>query len=116
MSFIEIFYIACGFLFLLSMVLFSINAIYFYRRHYKDVSELVDGVFYDCGLMFATHRLSMWGHYCLFPKRAERDNVLAVFEELPKNIRRQLIFHYLSLFSGGGFLILSALLAKYSEL
>ncbi|KEQ19255.1 hypothetical protein GZ78_04515 [Endozoicomonas numazuensis] len=103
-------------LFSLTILLFLIltaNAIHFYKKRYREISETIDGVFFDCGFLFATHRLMMWGHYCLFPKRAQRDNVLPVFENLSNPVRRQLKLHYLGLLTCCFLMIFSYLLSKY---
>ncbi|KEQ19358.1 hypothetical protein [Endozoicomonas numazuensis] len=102
-----LFMLAFFFLILLFVTL-MINAIHFYKKYYKQLSESIDGAFFDSGFLFASSRFMLWGHYCLFPKRAERANVYSIFEALPKSARLQLKLHWFGILSicllgaGGG--------------
>jgi hypothetical protein len=74
-----------------------VNAVFFHYRYQKDIDKRVmkDG-YYDGGLLFNLLRVMMYGHYCLFPKRAKRDNVNEVFSTLSKTVRFHLIFHWVA--------------------
>lgn len=78
-----------------SFILAALNAIYFHYRHQRDLDQLVMKEQYiDGGLLFNLMRLMLYGHYCLFPKGAQRDGVYEIFSTLPCSIRVHLIFHW----------------------
>ena len=79
-----------GFLFLAAIV----NAVVFYRKYYKTLSQKIDGEIADIGFILSASRFMHWGHFCLSEKRAKRFGVDTYFAELPKLARAQLIFHW----------------------
>lgn len=74
-----------------------INAIYFHFRYQKKIDETIAGKEDDIGFLIGMTRLMMYGHYCLFPKRARRAGVYNIFTRLPRIQRAHLIFHWLSI-------------------
>ncbi|KEQ19359.1 hypothetical protein [Endozoicomonas numazuensis] len=109
----EIMAITLFFSFLALFLFVLLNDIYFYKKHYQKLSEAIDGAFVDHGFLLAMNKLTMWGHYCLFPKRAQRDNVLSVFEALPKSVRSHLISHWIGLLACGFLMVSSYLVSTY---
>lgn len=74
-----------------------LNAIYFHFRYQKKIDEAIAGREDDIGFLLGMTRLMMYGHYCLFPKRAQRAGVYNIFLGLPRIQRAHLIFHWFSL-------------------
>lgn len=73
------------------------NAIYFHYRYQRKLdSELMKSEYYSGGLIVDLMRLMLYGHYCLFPKRAKRDDVSHVFNKISKTERIHLVFHWCS--------------------
>lgn len=71
------------------------NALYFHLRYQKALDQAVMGErYYDAGVLLGLNRLMMYGHYCLFPKRAKKDCVYEIFAYLDKVQRVHLILHW----------------------
>ena len=101
----------CGIMMFVMSLLLFINAQLFYRRHYTSVSHAIDGTGLHLGLLISTQQMMMWGHYCIFSKRAKRDGVDHVFSNLALPVRRHLLFHWYGLNFGVLMLIVGYLLS-----
>lgn len=76
----------------------AINAVYFHYRFQRELDrEIMKSSYYDGGLLMNLNRLMMYGHYCFFPKRAKRDGVYEIFQELDRRQRLHLQFHWIAI-------------------
>ncbi len=77
--------------------LMLLNAIYFQIRYQRMVDRTLHGENYiDGGGVFNASRMMIYAHYCLFPKRAERDGVVDQMGQIPLVVKVHLIFHWLA--------------------
>lgn len=82
----------------------AVNALYFHFHYQKELDQQVmKAEYYESGLLMGVNRLMLYGHYCLFPERAQRDNVREVFANLERAKRRHLIFHWMAVIAAGLF-------------
>lgn len=69
-----------------------LHALYIRVRYQPAIDRAVMGSqYFDMWVFFAFNKLLMYGHYCLFPKRARRAGVHEIFENLPRVQRLNLI-------------------------
>lgn len=95
MSTAEDIYFILGLAFFFLGFLMLSNAIYFQMRYQKKADQLLHGDNYiDGGWVFNSHRMMMYAHYCLFHKRAARDQVLEQVLNMPKAMKFHLILHW----------------------
>ncbi|GAB1262653.1 hypothetical protein NBRC116495_33600 [Aurantivibrio plasticivorans] len=75
-------------------------AIYIYFSFQRKIAKAIEGVeYYSAGLILSIFKLPMYGHYCLFPKRARRDGVDNVFQSLSTPQKVMLTTHWVTLSS-----------------
>lgn len=74
-----------------------VNAVYFHFRYQKKIDQAIAGGEDDIGFLLGLTRLTMYGHYCLFSRRAKKAGVYDIFSRLPAIQRAHLIFHWFSL-------------------
>lgn len=74
------------------------NALYFHFRYQKQLDQKVmKSEYYDSGILLGINRLMVYGHYCFSPKRADRDGVKKVFDEITRSEKRHLKFHWVAI-------------------
>lgn len=56
--------------------------------------------YYDGGFLMGVNRLMLYGHYCLFRKRARRDGADEVFQNLSAGMKCHIIFHWAAILLG----------------
>lgn len=72
-----------------------LHVIYFYFNYQKPIDKKVmGGDYYEMGILLASTKLMMYGHYCLFPKRAKKAGVHEIFSTIPRNVKAHLIVHW----------------------
>lgn len=75
-----------------------VNALVFHFRYQKELDQSVmKEQYYDGGILMGLNRLMMYGHYCLFPKRAKRDGVDSIFGRLDRRQKFHLKLHWLAI-------------------
>lgn len=72
-----------------------LHALYIRYRYQEFIDRAVMGSeYFDMGVFFAFSKLLMYGHYCIFSKRAIRAGVDELFQALPKVQRIHLIVYW----------------------
>lgn len=81
----------------------AIGYVFYIRMTFqRAIDEKVMGnKYYDMGFLFSFNKLLMYGHYCLFSKRAKRDGVDVIFKQLPKVQRIHLIILWVLMIGSG---------------